>query len=812
VNDYAVVVGVGRYPGLSADDVAADLDGPDNDAQDVYDWLISKTGGNVDPAHVKLLRSKDVEPPDPTHPQPAAAGIEEALKWVELQTREVGGDRLYLYFSGHGFSPLLEEAAIFTAEATQVSPSNVYVYAWLRWFRKAQRFREAVLWVDCCMDFQQTVPVQEVIMRSELGTSVPGPVFIGFAAHTRKALERKMPDGRVHGVFTWTLMKGLAGGAADERGRVTGESLRTFLYAAIPEYMPDDARKTGEIDLQPFIRADQDLVYQTLHDRPNYHVTLSVPDSAAGHQLKIWTGRPPRLVLSKKLAGTHWDGRLVRGLYVAEVPSAGLRHGFQVTGSDDVQVDLQRTGEPVKPSDGSTLFTLDVDADNPAASIAVLDYQFNRIAAATGRLRLRDMAGVYKVRVEIGRTVSTIADDVVLVDRDTPVKTSPSQLASPAPIPGSSLAPEVHTAPFREVSTRLAPGVGASRDVGARHGAAAISVLTRYWTGSEPDAAAPRDVPHPMEGLRLVRRSGAAVADLIEDCAVDETAASDPLAIWESELKPGAYFLRQALPGRRVCESCIVTSPGWVTQIAIRRPEPGSAGPGASVQAIGDAAIFMRRPGGMPDPQQDATLEAARMALGQGRDLFAEGRGTDLQSLLLEKYEDPVAGIIGGHLLLRSLASRPDQDLARKLEQVVGNLRGLVGHDHPDVEALSLKCADKSLRRDRPFTDPPMFGHSWQLIAEASYRDRELVPIDLWQRVHATAGTGPLLVWAADKKTKAAHAGQLDEWIGTYDGKAPHRRGARATTRALPKAALQDGLRMQMPAVAATALWKQREG
>ena len=806
MNDYAVVVGVGRYPGLSAD-----LDGPDNDAKDVYDWLISEKGGNVDPAHIKLLRSGDFEPPDPDHPQPAVAGIEEALKWVEKQTRETNGDRLYLYFSGHGFSPLLEEAAIFTAEATQVSPTNVYAYAWLRWFRNAQRFREVVLWMDCCMDFQQTVPVQEVIMRSELGTSVPGPVFIGLAAHTRRALELKMADGKVHGVFTWTLMKGLAGGAADERGQVTGESLRTFLYAVMPEYLPDDVRRAGEIDLQPFVRADQDLVYRTLHDRPKCRVHLSVPDSAAGQQLKIWTGRPPRRVHSKRLDGTQWDGSLVRGLYVAEVPSAKLRHGFQITGSNDVEVSLERSGEPVKPSDGSKLFTLDVDAANPAASIAVMDYQFNRIASGTGKLRLRDMAGVYKVRIEIGRNVSTIADEVVLIDRDTTVMTSPSQLASPAPIPGSSFAPASHTPSFTEMSARLAPSVAGTRGVGATREPAAVSVMTRYWMGAEPGGAGQRELPHPMQGLRLVRRAGTAVADLIEDCALDDTAASDPLAIWESELKPGAYFLRQTLPGRRVCESCIVTSPGWVTQVAIRRRAPGDAGAAASVQAIGDAAVFMRRPGGMPDPEQDATLEAARMALAQGRDLFADGRGVDLQSLLLEKYDDPVAGIIGGHLLLRSLASRPDQGLTRKLEQVVVNLRGMVGHDHPDVEALSLKCADKSLRRDQPFTDPPMLSHSWQLIAEASYAQPELAPIQLWQRVHAAVGTGPMFVWAADKKTKAAHAGQLNEWIGSYDGGGARRRVSGAS-RVLPKAAREDGLRMQMPAVAASALWMQREG
>ena len=138
----------------------------------------------------------------------------------------------------------------------------MYAHAWLRWFRKAQRFREAVLWMDCCMDFQQSIPVQEVLMRPQLGTGIPGPAFIGLAAHTKKALERTMADGKVHGVFTWTLLQGLRGGASDERGQVTGESLRTFLYTVMPEFLPEDARSAGLIDLQPFVRADQGMVFR----------------------------------------------------------------------------------------------------------------------------------------------------------------------------------------------------------------------------------------------------------------------------------------------------------------------------------------------------------------------------------------------------------------------------------------------------------------------------------------------------------------------------------------------------------------------
>ena len=112
MTDFAVVVGVARYPELSAEGVAVDLDGPNNDALAVRDWLVDPNGGRLEPANVRMVRSADFEPIDPLDPQPARGRIERELKWIEQQTEAAAGNRLYLYFSGHGFSPVLEEGAL----------------------------------------------------------------------------------------------------------------------------------------------------------------------------------------------------------------------------------------------------------------------------------------------------------------------------------------------------------------------------------------------------------------------------------------------------------------------------------------------------------------------------------------------------------------------------------------------------------------------------------------------------------------------------------------------------------------------------
>jgi len=110
-----------------------------------------------------------------------------------------------------------------------------------------------------------------------------------------------------------------------------------------------------------------------------------------------------------------------------------------------------------------------------------------------------------------------------------------------------------------------------------------------------------------------------------------------------------------------------------------------------------------------------------------------------------------------------------------------------------------------------------MFRHSWQLITAASYERLELVPTELWQRVHASAALGAFFVWAADERTRAAHAAQLSRWISQYadNGEAQTASPTRAAAvsepawqaTALPEATREAAKKLQVPARAVAALW-----
>ena len=499
--------------------------------------------------------------------------------------------------------------------------------------------------------------------------------------------------------------------------------------------------------------------------RPTYPVRLMLPSGLTGTELRIWTGRPLTQQVSAVLTSPEWTGELQRGLYVAEVPKAGLRHGFQVSGAGPVQEVIAQTGPPVIEPGKSESFSLDVDAGNPAAAISVMDYRFDRIVCGTGELHEREMPGVYKVRVEFGRDITMISDEILLLDRDNlPGPVRPPQLPSPAPIPAAASTHEFDVAPFEETAFR------GGRFTGPAAGLSAISVLARYPTqpgGAAASASGAASAPNPMQGIKLVDAAGRLVADLSQDCQINRATEAELLAVWEQELPPGNYFLRQVFPNGRQYEGCVIASPNWVTQIAVER----AAQVGGAVDqsnAMGDAAVFMRRPGTSCAPDQDAVIEGARVALTQDRNLLAEGRGIQLAELLTE-CTDPIAGIIGGHLLLRAMdEAKADPVRARQIDSLVTNLRSLVGPDHPDVEALSLRCSDVALAATGPFTAPPMFRHGWQLVAQASYQRPELIPMELWQRVHASVPFGTFFVWAADEQRRRAHEDQLCRWISQY--------------------------------------------
>jgi uncharacterized caspase-like protein len=142
--DHAIVVGISKYPLLG------DLAGPENDALDFKSWLLDPIGGNVPEANVHTVLSRDF-------PQAPAGALHKAQPQIaELnllfddfyavgENNGTVGNRLYLYFAGHGFAKDIESAALLMANAARgaIAGRHFPGRPYANWFRQAAFLRKS---------------------------------------------------------------------------------------------------------------------------------------------------------------------------------------------------------------------------------------------------------------------------------------------------------------------------------------------------------------------------------------------------------------------------------------------------------------------------------------------------------------------------------------------------------------------------------------------------------------------------------------------------------------------------------------------
>lgn len=776
-DDYAIVVGISKYPGLGAPPAEpADLQASEIDAREVYAWLIDPAGGAVPTNNIRLICTSDFAGQSG---EPERGRIRQAFSWLLTQVNTgSGGRRLYVYMSGHGFSPSRYRGALYVANATPNDPLNTNTSGWLEWFQDNGYFKEFVLWMDCCMDRQFSVPVDTVFQST--GTFQPaGPTFIGFAA-TRplKTVERPIADdgGNVHGIFTWTLLKGLKGGAVDADSKITARSLGDYLINGMAKFLtPADSQNPNVTKEPEIVRADRALIFAQGQPKQLSPVTLKFPAGALNKQAILWGGTPPKaetFTAPAEVTVRH----LPIGLYIIEVPDLNLRHGFEVTGNESSLIEVSTFGTPVVEAQPEDIFVLTVRPNQVAAEIFLINQQLGKQAQSRRVLAVGFPFGLYKVKIRIGRNITEsiifldgdielqglgqngLAPGAVLYDFAAQVEMAQPEVASAAPLPGSLLSHEFHTAALDAMAQPAIRTIGALESMSPT--AAEIQIMARVWSGRQPTLKQVR----PWQYTELLDAEGAVLSRLSE--LPVQSQEGDPFVTQQLPVSPGTYFLRHRLGDGRVLECALTVPPGWTVQAFLLAVAAGQNETPASPQALqlNRYTILMKQVGQRStDTNLDQVLETARLALIDERRILNK----ELEALLLGKFENPMAGILGAHLILLEEERRPGEPSRRlkMLDEVIGNLRGLVGDSHPDVEALSLRCPTSSLRAAKPFRTPPIFDRSWRLIVEACQTHPELLPDDLWNRVHASIPVSGYLLWCSDQKSKEAHQRQLAQWV-----------------------------------------------
>jgi hypothetical protein len=306
-------------------------------------------------------------------------------------------------------------------------------------------------------------------------------------------------------------------------------------------------------------------------------------------------------------------------------------------------------------------------------------------------------------------------------------------VTSAAPLPGTRTTHEYHAAAARVQSAGVF-------DVNAGAGVE-LMVMTRCFTSNDGDA--PPDA-RPWDGVAVLDSSGRVLADMTT-AGRHETGrpggGGDPVGVCTFALAPGAYVLRYPGEEEHAAQSLVLPPGGWRLEAYLLRSLNGGI-----ETPLSRISLIMRRIGAPWGTAEDLKIEKARIALADERPILNE----ELVALLIQKCDNPLAGIIGGHLLLIEHEQGGTTLSLDLLNTVVKNLRMLVGCEHPDVEALSLECPNATLRRDRPVLRPPIFERSWRMLVKASYGNARLIPLSLWQQVHATLTAPPFLCWATD--------------------------------------------------------------
>ncbi len=409
--------------------------------------------------------------------------------------------------------------------------------------------------------------------------------------------------------------------------------------------------------------------------------------------------------------------------------------------------------------------------------IFVIDSNFRRVHSALNDLDIQLPPGLYTVKFKRGVSVAEVDADLLPGSPPVNVQSPIAGLsfASAAPMEYTFTSHEHHQISAETISRRAPESVG--QGTGSR-----LFVFVRDIGESRSG--------NPCEGLTLHNRMG---RKIIEFSKIGETDRNPDRssAAWcgcNVELAPGFYRLRAPRHRMPDIEQSLILVKGWQLQVFLLRngwmpaaafEDPVRPRRKEGVIDLGDAAIFMARNGQGYEAGSPALrlTELARQGLGSGR---VPVTADDLRQITMGKFENPMLGLYGAHLLLplltgeqsgrrrysphvdirkdtsvvqRVLGVLPDgiagpltrAKLRELIERVVGDLDGLLGL-HPDVNALHHEL--EHISGSGKTTALPMIRRSWDTLVrlDPQYSNARAGTI-IARMADRIWGKSPWLVW-----------------------------------------------------------------
>lgn len=329
-DDCAIVVGVARYFEPAT---YPPLQGPVHDVASVYKWLTSKSGGDVPKQNIRKLvtAKKLLASPAPVpgsvkiHEwQPSVASIESNVFSLILDKNRRfiprPNGRLYLYFSGHGFTSERDGygAALFTAEAGGNHPANLGGTLFAEAIAKMGVFGQIVLIMDCCRDALATSPYGRLTLTDAEAPNAQSVVRMEIYAVPKggKAQEGELePGGPTAGYLTNAVLRALREIPPNVVGQVSAQRLADYISVAWDRLIPAGTSPPKPRIQHPFGQATmyfptgrENLVDQEFSVRaarsPDFkvwlesrHPNMDLPRNMAtfSRDFVSWTGSDPRV-------------------------------------------------------------------------------------------------------------------------------------------------------------------------------------------------------------------------------------------------------------------------------------------------------------------------------------------------------------------------------------------------------------------------------------------------------------------------------------------------------------------------------------
>jgi Tfp pilus assembly protein PilF len=233
-NRYALVVGIDQYN----DGQINRLDGAANDAKALADALVTYSGFSAD--QVILLTSNQSQ-----NLQPSRVNI--LRKLSNLTSGSVPKDGLLLlFFAGHGIEKdgrafLLPNDAEVSNDLNLLEDTAIPVERITNMIRQSG-IQQIILILDACRNNPETGRGDENEKLSKgytrgfdfetKNSEITAFVTLYASELGQTAYEYKE---KKHGYFTWALIEGMKGGAANDKGEITLSNLRKYIQENVPK-------------------------------------------------------------------------------------------------------------------------------------------------------------------------------------------------------------------------------------------------------------------------------------------------------------------------------------------------------------------------------------------------------------------------------------------------------------------------------------------------------------------------------------------------------------------------------------------------